>query len=126
MKRIFIKVPKPGFSRSGHHNKRTSALIPNVARPIGIPVCALIPCAKTDQGAFPICESMRQASPNPNIKRPKIKIDTRLRFRSHRPWAVQEVLGIVREGLKKCFKLCKNEDSLTVRVYLENRKGWLL
>jgi hypothetical protein len=51
---IFERVPKPGFSRNGIHNSKTTVLIPKVDHPIVISRCFEIPWANTDHGAFPI------------------------------------------------------------------------
>lgn len=51
---IFEIVPKPGFSFSGIHNSKTTELMAKVAHPIVMSNLPDIPCARTDQGAFPI------------------------------------------------------------------------
>ena len=66
-----------------------------------IPTLKESPCARTDHGAFPDIELTSSASPNPKIVNPKIKIATRLGDRSHLPFPVHGVIGIVRCGRRK-------------------------
>jgi hypothetical protein len=96
MTTIFARVPNPGLSPSGHQKKRTTAEIRKVAVPIFMPSLKDNPCASTDQGAFPVSELTSNASPNPKIVNPKIRIATLFGARSQRPVPVHGVIGIVR------------------------------
>ena len=82
-----------------------TAEIKNVAQPIFIPLLNEIPCESTDHGAFPVCDWTNNASPNPKIVKPKIKMAKREVLRSHLLFAVQGVTGIVRCGLKAANNL---------------------
>ena len=47
---------------------------------------------------------------------PKNKTSTRSSRKDHREWAVQGILGMVREGLMTEMKALRDFSSLTVRV----------
>ena len=71
---IILKiVPKPGFCLRNIHKKRTLTLTRNVAAPIDNLEFFDIPSASTDQGEFPVVDSINNPSPKPNIIKPKIK-----------------------------------------------------
>ena len=53
---MFAKVPKPGRSPRGNHERRIIAEIKKVDQPIFIFNLKDRPCESTDQGAFPVCD----------------------------------------------------------------------
>ncbi len=97
---MFARVPKPGFSFSGIHSSKTNVLIAKVDQPIVMSSFPETPCAKTDQGAFPIVLWIRRESPKPKMNKPKKRTATREGLRSHREDAVQGVCGTVLCGRK--------------------------
>jgi hypothetical protein len=56
MTAIFAIVPKPGRSFNGHHKSKTVKPMTKVHSPIDRGVWCDSPWAKTDHGAFPICD----------------------------------------------------------------------
>jgi hypothetical protein len=75
--------------------------MPNVAHSIEYPVILLNPPAKTAQGEFPKFDWMKNASPRPNKNNPPMSMKKRGMVNAQRDVAVQDVVGMVREGRKK-------------------------
>ena len=66
-------MPRPGFCFRNIQKKSTVTLIKNVEAPIDKLEIFEIPSAKTDQGEFPVVDTISNPSPKPNIVNPKIK-----------------------------------------------------
>jgi hypothetical protein len=91
----FNNVPKPGLSRSGIHKSRTTQLINQVAHPRLMPAFRDIPSERTIHGELPSRDCTKNDSPIPKRKSARERIATRNGARSHRDFAVHEVMGIV-------------------------------
>jgi len=88
---ILAMVPNPGRSRSGSQRSKTPTLMRAVDCPIDNGVRIERPCAKTDQGEFPIVDSIRSASPKPNIANPMNRGGRFFKVIFQRFFAIQEV-----------------------------------
>jgi hypothetical protein len=95
---IFETVPKPGICFNGIQPNKTTRLMKNVHHPSESGECRYIPCANTDQGAFPNVDWISNESPNPKMLSPKKRIKTRPGPSDQRDDAVHEVRGTVLWG----------------------------
>ena len=118
MTSILIRVPSPGFSCKGIHNKSTKQLIPRVVHPKFIPVLMDIPWESTIHGEFPRWDCTSSASPIPKRKSEEIKIVIRRGLISQRCLARHGVIGMERCGRNHSVSFLENSDDI--------RRGYLI